>query len=93
MDVSTTKIIEAARELLKEYGYFMDELWHVDDINFICEQENLRKLSSKEAMEVFAIAKEQFDGEYGISWPQLEKAVGVFFAREQILTQEAVVSK
>ncbi len=88
MDVSATKIIEAARQLLKEYGYFMDELWHVDDVNFICEQRNLAKLSKEEAMRVFEVAKEQFDGEYGISWPQLEKALYIYLQREEVLKQE-----
>ncbi|MFO0388561.1 MAG: hypothetical protein ACK502_02420 [Alphaproteobacteria bacterium] len=85
MDVNTIKIIEAARQLLKEYGYFMDELWHVDDVNFICEQRNLKKLTQAEAMKVFEVAKEQFDGEYGISWPQLEKALRVYLQREEVL--------
>lgn len=93
MDVSMTKIIEAAQQLLKEYGYFIDELWHVDDIHFICEQKNLKRLSKSEAMEVFEIAKEQFDGEHGISWPQLEKALGIFLERERVLTAETVESK
>lgn len=88
MDVSMTKMIEAARALLKEYGYFMDELWHVDDVNFICEQKNYRKLSKNEAMEVFEIAKNQFDGEHGISWPQLERALDVYLRRENILNRE-----
>lgn len=85
MDLSTTKIIEAARQLLKEYGYFMDELWHVDDVNFICEQRELKKLTKEEAMKVFEVAKEQFDGEYGISWPQLEKALYIYLQREDVL--------
>ncbi len=88
MDVNTTKIIEAARQLLKEYGYFMDELWHVDDVNFICEQRNLKKLSKEEAMKVFEVAKEQFDGEYGISWPQLEKALRIYLQREKTMKNE-----
>ncbi|MBI1301761.1 MAG: hypothetical protein GC137_08920 [Alphaproteobacteria bacterium] len=83
--MSTTRIIDAARQLLKEYGYFMDELWHVDDVNFICEQQGLAKLTKEQAMRVFDIAKDQFDGEYGISWPQLEKALRIYFQREAAL--------
>ena len=87
MDIKTTKIIEAARELLKEFGYFMDELWHVDDVNFICEQHNLEKLSKAEAMKVFDIAREQFDGEHGVSWPQLEKALYIYMQRKSLLAE------
>jgi len=77
------KLVEAARELLKSHGYFVDNLWHVDDIHFICEEKNLPILSDDEAMEVFTIANEQFDGEFGISWPQLEKAVENYVKRKQ----------
>ncbi len=87
MDYTITKIIEAARDLLKEFGYFMDDLWHVDDVNFICEQHNLRKLSKEEAMKVFAIAHEQFDGDHGMSWPQLEKALYIYMRRNVVLVE------
>jgi hypothetical protein len=79
------KIIESARELLKAYGYFVDNLWHVDDIHFICEQKKLPTLTNNEAMEVFVIANEQFDGETGLCWPQLENAVNCYFRRKALL--------
>src|SRR5581483_8265474 len=72
------KIVEAARELLKSYGYFIDVLWHVDDVHLLCEQQNLPKITDAEAMEVFAIAARDFDGETGISWPQLEHALRMY---------------
>lgn len=79
-----TKSIEFARELLKEHGYFVDNLWHIDDIHFICQQNNLPILTNKEAMEVFVIANEQFEGQTGLCWPQLEMAVNAFFRRKSL---------
>ena len=79
------KIVEAARDLLKANGYFVDNLWHVQDVRFICEQYYLPELTDEEAMGVFTIANEQFDGESGISWPQLEKAIFVFMKRKALL--------
>jgi len=85
MDQSEKKIIEAARELLKIYGYFVDNLWHVSDVHFICEQNNIAHLNNAEAMEVFEIASEQFEGETGLSWPKLEQALQVFMQRKAVL--------
>lgn len=84
MNQRAEKIVENAQELLKAYGYFIDNLWHVDDVHFICEQKNLPALSNKEAMEVFTIANEQFDGETGLCWPQLEKALHAYLRRKSI---------
>ncbi len=78
MEPHTSKVIEATRELLKAFGYFVDNLWHVDDVHFICEQHALPRLSDEEAMEVFQIANRRFDGETGISWPQIEYAIRSF---------------
>jgi hypothetical protein len=86
MDHKTTKIVDAARELLKSFGYFVDTLWHVDDIHFICEQNGIPRISDEEAMEVFQVAKEQFDGEHGLSWPQLEKALFIFLHRQTVMS-------
>jgi len=82
MDSPSNKIIEATKELLKYFGYFVDNLWHVDDIHFICKQKNLPPISDSEAMEVFAIARDHFDGEFGISWPALDRAVRVYVQRK-----------
>ncbi len=79
------QIIESARELLKAYGYFVDNLWHVDDVHFLCEQKKLPKISNEEAMEVFIIANEQFDGENGLCWPQLEKALNSYLHRKALI--------
>ena len=92
MDHKATKVVEAARELLKSFGYFVDGLWHVDDVHFICEQNNIACIGDDEAMEVFAIAKEQFDGEHGLSWPQIEKALHVFVQRKLALSDLSSVS-
>ena len=85
MKSSQEKMVKAARELLKTLGFFVDNLWHVEDVYFICEQNNLPKLSHQDAMEVFQIAKDQFDGEAGLSWPQLEKALNTYLLRKALL--------
>jgi hypothetical protein len=69
----------------RAHGYFTGSLWHIADVHFICEQNDLQKLSDEEAMEVFAVASEQFDGDVGISWPQLERAVRSYLQRKTIL--------
>ena len=78
------KIIEAARELLSSFGYHVANLWHVDDIHFICEQNALPKINDAEAKEVFAIASEQFDGDAGLCWPKLEEALMLYYKRNAI---------
>lgn len=78
MDTQSERIIEAARDILKAHGYFVDNLWHIQDINFLCEQNKFETLSQEEAMTVFDIANAQFDGEFGICWPQLEKALTTY---------------
>lgn len=85
MNQKSIKITEAARELLKSFGYFVDNMWHVDDVHFICEQRELPQISDAEAMEVFHIAHQQFDGEMGLSWPQLEKALMTYLHRKVML--------
>lgn len=87
MNLNTTKVIEATRDLLKAFGYFVDNLWHVDDIHFICEQQELPKITDDEAMEIFLIANQQFDGETGISWPQLEQSVHIYLQRKNVLNK------
>lgn len=82
---NATKMVEAARELLRNSGYFVENLWHVEDVHFICEQNDLPKVTNEEAMNVFKIAQEQFDGESGLSWPQLEKALNTYLLRKALL--------
>ncbi len=79
------KIIEVAKELLQSQGFFVDTLWHINDIHILCEQNDIERLSDAEAVEVFAVAKEQFDGEHGMSWPQLEKALYTYLQRKAVL--------
>ncbi|MCE2926230.1 MAG: hypothetical protein LW823_01090 [Rickettsiales bacterium] len=86
-NIVTIKIVEAARGLLKANGYYVDKLWHVQDVRFICEQYHLPELTDEEAMEVFVIAGDQFDGEAGLSWPQLEKALFTFMRRKATIQQ------
>lgn len=80
-----TEFVEAAKELLRAAGYFVDKLWHIDDVHFICDQLGLGMLDDEEARQVFDIASETFDGECGISWPQLERALQVFLQRRKSL--------
>ncbi len=86
MQQDSIKIVEAARELLRSAGYFVDNLWHIDDVHFICEQQELPSITDNEAAEVFLIAKDQFEGEVGLSWPRLEKALRTYLQRKAILS-------
>lgn len=85
--VNHTRLVDAAKELLKSSGYFVDNLWHADDVRLLCEQQGMERLSDMEAMEVFTIANDQFDGETGISWPQLERALSVFVQRKELMQE------
>lgn len=80
-----SQIINAARGILKAHGYFVDNLWHTDDIRFISEQQELGSISEEDALAVFDIANEYFDGENGISWPQLERALRIYLQRREAL--------
>ncbi|MBV8938919.1 MAG: hypothetical protein JO089_03665 [Alphaproteobacteria bacterium] len=83
MDKKSSRIVDAAREILKTCGYFVDNLWHINDIQFLCEQSGFRRLTAEEAMTVFEIANVNFDGEYGICWPQLEVALRQYMADQE----------
>lgn len=83
MREQTKQIVETSKELLKLYGYFIDRLWHIEDVHLVCEQKNLPKLSDNEAMEVFYVANDQF-GEVGFGWLQLEVAVNYYIIRKKL---------
>ena len=88
MNFQPTKIVEVAKQFLTSYGYFVDNLWHVDDVHFICKQLELPTIDNDEAMEVFTIANQQFDGEAGISWPKLEEALKFFLRHKRRLKND-----
>jgi len=77
-NTQSERLVAAAREVLKLNGYFVDNLWHIKDIHLLCEQTGLNPLSIDEAMMVFELANQQFDGEHGINWPQLERALHTY---------------
>jgi len=86
MYLHSTKIITTAMGLLRQFGYFVDQLWHVNDVHLICEQKNLPKISDAEAMEVFAIMGDNFDGDSGISWSALDKALHTYIERKKLIS-------
>lgn len=79
------KLVESALELLRSAGYYVDKLWHADDVHFICEQLGIERLDDGQVQQVFEILSESFDGETGISWPQLEQAIQLFMQRQRAL--------
>lgn len=83
-----SRLLNATKELLKSYGYFVDNLWHVDDVHFLCEQHNVAKLTNEEAMVIFYIAHEQIENEDGITWPKLEKALHTYLQRRALIARE-----
>lgn len=81
MENTTIRFVEAAKNILQEYGYFIQHLWHVDDVHFLCEQRSWPKLDHEEARAVFLIFSELYDGELGMTWAKLEQATQVFLAQ------------
>ena len=78
------RLVELSRDILKLQGYFVDNLWHIDDIHFLCEEKNYAILSDSEAMQVFQIAAQGFDGEFGFGWSQLEKALEKYMVQKTL---------
>jgi hypothetical protein len=85
MNDKNDKLVEVAKDILRTHGYFVDNLWHVNDVHFLCEQNDIDKLTDEEAMQVFGVANDQFDGETGLSWPRIEKALYSFLNRKTAL--------
>jgi hypothetical protein len=87
------KFIHAAREIMRSEGYFVENLWHVDDVHFLCEQRGWPQLRHEEAMGVFVVFNELFEGDQGLTWDKLEKATQIYLAQagrlQQILQNEA----
>ena len=78
MSNTNGQLVDAARGVLRASGFFVDNLWHVDDVNFLCEQRNWPRLSEDEAKEVFLLFNALFDGETGLTWHKLEQATRTY---------------
>lgn len=85
MYAEMVKLVEMAREILRSEGYFVDNLWHVDDVHLICDDKGYPKLSNEEAMEILKTANENFEGEFGVNWPQLERAVASYIVGNKLI--------
>ena len=81
------QFIHAAREVLRVHGFFVDNLWHVDDVHFLCEQRGWPALNHEEAKGVFAIFNEMFEGEGGLTWEKLEQSTRIFLAQQGRIKQ------
>lgn len=81
------KFIHVAREVMKAEGYFVENLWHVDDVHFLCEQRGWPQLRHEEATAVFTVFSEIFDGECGLTWEKLEQATQIYLAQQGQLQQ------
>lgn len=79
--------VTAAKDILKAAGYYTEKLWHADDVHFLCEQLEIPMLEPHEVQEVFAICGQLFDGDVGLNWPQLERALHVYNQRKQTLQE------
>ncbi len=84
MERNAADVVDAAKKLLKSYGYCVSHLWHVSDVHCLCEQNNLPPISDADAMDVLMLTSKQFDGETGISWPQLERALRLFMRHREV---------
>lgn len=76
------RLITTSLDILKDYGYFTQCLWHVEDIHLLCEQRCWPKLNHEEAKAVFAIFAELYDGDQGMTWTKLEQATEVYLAQQ-----------
>jgi len=85
----TIKFEESAKNVLISYGYFMEHLWHVDDVHFLCEQRGWPELNREEAKSIFIIFSELYDGELGMTWAKLEQATQVYLAQSGRIAQMA----
>lgn len=81
-DQTMTKLIHSSLELLNQYGYFTQCMWHVNDIHLLCEQKHWPALTHMEARSVFDIFAELFEGDQGLTWSKLEQATQVFLAQQ-----------
>ncbi len=82
-DALISAATDMARAFLKSQGYFVDILWHRNDIHTLCEQEGWPPLSERECDEVFKRCAADFDGENGLTWPMLIKAITAVTDRRQ----------
>lgn len=69
---------QEAMDYLRKQGYFVQNLWQVDDVHSICKQENYPKLSDKEIIEFFDFVGNKFDPEIGITWMILRDYLEMF---------------
>lgn len=89
MFAKSERMVTAAREILKAHGYFVDNLWHANDLIFLCETHGIPTLNTVQAQEVFTLANNAFDGETGLSWPQLERALLDYWRQKPPTTESA----
>ena len=89
-DTASSHFVETARQVLRSAGYCVDKLWHVNDLHCICEAQGLPLIDNEEAQQVFQIASEQFDGDDGLSWPKLERALRTFLHPKTMLKRMCV---
>ena len=68
-----------AIKILEYQGYFTAELWSGKDIALLCEQEGFPLPSNRQCQEIFARLQHNYDGDMGISWPVLRRAVHEYF--------------
>lgn len=77
-------LVQAARDLLRTQGYFVDRLWHAKDVEMVCDDLGLPCPNSDDVQGIFSLAADTFDGEYGICWPQLERAARTYFGEAAV---------
>ena len=64
--------IEKAKEVLRDAGYFIENLWHKNDIDDICIQNDISELSHKEIKEFWEYYNKNFNAEIGMNLESLE---------------------
>lgn len=75
---------ESSRAYLRNKGYFVQNLWHIDDVKEICKQNYLPILTDKQAIEFFDYVGDDFNAEVGVSWETLYVYLEQFVERNKI---------
>ena len=81
-----TKLAGLSKDFLRSHGYFTENMWHIEDVHFLCSEKNYPFLSDAEAMQVFYFASSNFEGEYGLNWKKLAMALDSYMERKNLLT-------
>lgn len=74
--------VDEARNLLKQKGFFTENLWCVDDVQHYAEEHFNLTLSNEQAMQVFEHIGNTHDAEIGVNWEVIYEAIRILFVKK-----------